>query len=811
MKKKKRRRSKLLNIDVAFSRKNAVENILITAASIVLVLVMHGFQKNLFLVDDNYTQFAPIIQEAFTEFIHTGKMPVYDFYQMKGMLIADEGYYGLTNGMMLIAFFITRLCPVWNVLEAYSMICICMGNAGMNCLLKKLRFGLGTRIVMLFMYAGSSAFLYFGYWYYIFNNYIVMPYLLWAVIAVFDERKAKRKYVCAGMVLFFSCSLGNMQYTFYHYLVFGLMGILLVWMFRKSECIKILACNIGLAVFMSGPFLIMAMQAGKRRSMYLSPGEFLEFSNPIIQQIILSFIPMPLFQKLFGEAEWYEAFTRQGSFSENGYWFYYCGFLMLALAAYILWYILKIYGIRVKDLRQFKKCTAREKVAVLAFFLLLLCLTRDAWYAGFALMSAAVVFLYFATRGKRECRTAILDDAVKEKWVLAVFGTAVFFIMLGVGKDAVIANVFAVLPVVKGFRYLFKTVFIIIPLLVPVAGYIFEKAVKGHIAAGYTFAACFIITGIYNNYYIASSGEHAFFRNYDMCWTDLDAEAENIGEICSEKGIEQNAYRFCTFADPEYESDSSWSCYGDTLFQAGKKLVRNTPTLAHCFSLGGYDNSWMDIGYQQSEHILRMKDYEYSWINAIAAKEFFNDVQNDPALYTEFMDDVLKNNVKYFLFNENSAYIELFKQLTEWDERISIESDTAFTEGMRLIGLSGVERIGQHKNVWIDEMLSMEHIVLQAEKWDTQEPVTLSFTWQENMKAYYYRQNEKVYLDIRADEEGFIELMPKETLLDQKVHVTYESLFYSSTVMYMLVISVALFFLFAGVVFTQEIRKDTGV
>ena len=82
MKKEKRRRSKLLNIDVAFNRKNAVENILITAASIVLVLVMHGFQKNLFLVDDNYTQFAPIIQEAFTEFIHTGKMPVYDFYQM---------------------------------------------------------------------------------------------------------------------------------------------------------------------------------------------------------------------------------------------------------------------------------------------------------------------------------------------------------------------------------------------------------------------------------------------------------------------------------------------------------------------------------------------------------------------------------------------------------------------------------------------------------------------------------------------------------------------------------------------------------
>lgn len=481
---------------------------------------------------------------------------------------------------------------------------------------------------------------------------------------------------------------------------------------------------------------------------------------------------------------------------------------MLALFGYAFMLFMGAFHIEFQDLKQ-KKWSAKDAIAVMTASFLFVCLTKDTLLAAVSTILAMILCFYYTTKRNGEQETKRVDTRmengnVREKIFLAIFGTAVFFIVLGFGAKAILANIFSVMPVIKEFRYLFKTMFIIIPLLVPIGCYVLEKIIRVHKAFGIGFAVCFAVIGIYNNYYIAASGTHGYYQNYESQWPELSQSAKEIQTICAAKEIDQKNYRFCTFADPISESDGGWSCYGDT-FPAGRKLTRNMPTLAHCFTLGGYSDSWMNVGNEQCQNIFRSKDYEYCWINAVAAREFFQDCRKDSQLETAFIDDVLKNHVKYFLFNEDSIYIDAFIKLIRGDERVAIETDTAFTEGMRLISIAGVGRIVDQEHIWITDVPSMNHLVLQAETWKANEPVTLSFTYQENIIAYYLQQDEKVPLNVAADADGYVELTPHETLKGQQVHIMYRSVFYSCTVMYVLVSSVILFL---GAIWIVCVRKN---
>ena len=71
--------------------------------SLLLLWIWTGFEEEAFLIDDNRTQWYPVMEKAYEDVLE-GKIYYYDFYQMKGMSIAEQGYYGIMNPFMLLSY-----------------------------------------------------------------------------------------------------------------------------------------------------------------------------------------------------------------------------------------------------------------------------------------------------------------------------------------------------------------------------------------------------------------------------------------------------------------------------------------------------------------------------------------------------------------------------------------------------------------------------------------------------------------------------------------------------------------------------------
>ena len=57
----------------------------------------------------------------------------------------------------------------------------------------------------------------FFYWYYVYNNYLMIPLLL---LTFLKGRGEKWKFCACGILLAFEILLGNVQYTCYHYMLY---------------------------------------------------------------------------------------------------------------------------------------------------------------------------------------------------------------------------------------------------------------------------------------------------------------------------------------------------------------------------------------------------------------------------------------------------------------------------------------------------------------------------------------------------------------------------------------------------------------
>lgn len=93
--------------------KNRLEaGLLVTlVATVLFVCFLTGGNPDAFLIDDNRTQWYPVMERAYEDFWKIGRIYCYDFYQMKGMSIAQQGYYGIMNPFMLLSFGAAKLLP----------------------------------------------------------------------------------------------------------------------------------------------------------------------------------------------------------------------------------------------------------------------------------------------------------------------------------------------------------------------------------------------------------------------------------------------------------------------------------------------------------------------------------------------------------------------------------------------------------------------------------------------------------------------------------------------------------------------------
>lgn len=307
---------------------------LVVVLSVIALLIMTGGNPNIFLIDDNLTQFYPVTQSILETSVKEGRIPTFDFYLQKGMITAAQGRYAQTNIFMWIAWLLDQIIPNCNAYSIYTFMIISIGNIFYYILLRELNINRWISGCCIAMLTCSSAFITFGYWYYIFENYIIIPLLLLTVLYAWRRPERKAAFWQAGLVLAFSVTLGNIQYGFYHFMLYGVIMLILAVLEKKIAFIKLLIFNICIAVLVSSPCLLALLSAGANVHIY-NPDAFLNFHNPIGKQLVFSIIPEVI---IYWLDKWIPldliSFMKEGSFNSSGYGYFFTGFLGWAALVY---------------------------------------------------------------------------------------------------------------------------------------------------------------------------------------------------------------------------------------------------------------------------------------------------------------------------------------------------------------------------------------------------------------------------------------------------------------------------------------------
>lgn len=158
---------------------------LVILASIGYILLLAGGNPEVFLIDDNRTQWYPVMERAYEDFWKTGRIYCYDFYQMKGMSVAEQGYYGVMNPFMLLSYTVTRLLPGGiDAITFYIGMMVVLGNFFFYLTGRRLGCKQVPAFFLTTTYSTMGCFWAFFYWYYVFNNYFLVPLLVYVFCAV---------------------------------------------------------------------------------------------------------------------------------------------------------------------------------------------------------------------------------------------------------------------------------------------------------------------------------------------------------------------------------------------------------------------------------------------------------------------------------------------------------------------------------------------------------------------------------------------------------------------------------------------------
>lgn len=281
-------------------KEKCVEILCVIVISLILLWIISSGNRNFGLYDDNQTQWLPIIDSAYSELFRSGHFPVYDWYQMKGMIIYDQGYYGLWNPFMLIAYIINTYILGWfgsNTITIYIVLMVVLGNL---CSYSLFRQG---RIIRLWALLGSqflcvaTVYTYLAYWYYVFNVYFILTWLLLAI----SKYKESKSYYCHGLILALSVLMGNIQYTVYMCLAYAIIMLFLGFHQEKRNWLR-LCTNVMVMGILSSCYLLMLLKVSARSADFVGNNSaYYDMSVNPLWFLIFSFIPSEL---IGNEKEW---------------------------------------------------------------------------------------------------------------------------------------------------------------------------------------------------------------------------------------------------------------------------------------------------------------------------------------------------------------------------------------------------------------------------------------------------------------------------------------------------------------------------
>ena len=800
--------------------RNLIPVLVIVLYSILFFAVILSKNRSSLYVDDNILQWGPVINKAFDNIFSGKGIPYWNFYQYKGINIFSSGYYGLLNPFMYVSYAISHylLNGFLETLIVYEIIMYMLGNLMMYKILRTLNLKRSSIIIAMLTYSTSVIFFLFSFYYFTFNNYFFMPFLMWTFIQTNSKRT---RYFIPGIVLAFSLLMGHVQFSCYYVMVYCIFQVVASVQKKKLKELVPLMTNLMIFIGLSSGIIIGSMKVSGDRSLILSGNEgffalsvaisnifkpicIVLFNNKTISyDNYMNYIGLGFFawfcllyaasaiKTLYTKTECgiqlaVSKLTSHGKISNKSRLLLY-GVLYFAVVRVAVYYLFEQYHyspiadaviviliaisvvcLLVHDQKTNTHYMTSHKLragCVLFLILLFLVLKLD-----FVLYLAAIVcYIHFFIKGKGQNKYN-----EPEKLMHCFIFAAVFIVIMAEGSGHGIADILGHLPFIREFRFLYKCSFIYVPLIIVTGAYKLDS-VKKYYKPVIIASLVSVIFSFVAILYFMLSGAHNFINNKHFDYWDYKNIKPEVEILLDENKIDNN-YRFLTIGNV-CENDSAYS--NDSIEYSLKisfyGFTKNISTEYGLFSLNGYDNIFSKKGFDQSNAIMSSITDEGMMCNMVASPLSYLQYMKDPEWINKFEDQMISNGVKYVLVDKNSPKaIEAFTQVIEKCPKLTISSVHDWTHGMKLMEIDGVSPICSYgDNIEIPIKADLDTLNFDTDFANDTE-IVVSMTYVDNYKLTLYQDGKSVGdAELSETSDGYISaVIPKG---NYTVQLSYEN------------------------------------
>ena len=674
--------------------------LLVILLAILILLCISGGSPWFGLWDDNQTQWLPIMEEAYSCFFHTGKIPTINWFQMKGMKIYDVGYYGLWNPLMAMSWLLVQALSAvvkTNMITVYLYMMVILGN--LSCYGIYRQCGLRRRMAIPCSGILLAASIYFsiGYWYYIFNVYFILPFLIYFIL----RERGKRSYYCHGAILGFCVLLGNIQYTVYMCLAYALFQVFMELRGEKDSLKKLFTNALAAGLFMSVYLLMLFEVSGRSTDFSGVNDSFYETTvNPALWVLGILF-PGKCLGTLKTQAvgNWFQErlpYLGFGDFPEIGS--LYLGPLAIGLVLFVIF--------------------------------------------------------YGSSRGKREKS----EEERNCRMAKASLSTAVIVLLLSFGKVGILAIFMKQIPFLNSFRILAKFLVLLPPLLILP----FVMAVRKVASNSRPVWVKVGIIGImalsaFAGFYQNNQMEYGT-RKVDMSLAI--ARMEKLGFDRENYRI----VGFSSFEEIKVDYPDWEPFVSKDRINLEEKISKNAGVLGKVFTIGGYDLAFEHDRYKQNNLFMQTESgyaSEFGYSNLVIEDYFFPQYEmylgQGEEVYHQKLEELKKqlqeNAVKYYLFSKDSPRYNQFLDMLQ-DMGFSIMQEGDFLENTIFVEIGEMDALVQ------DEY--GKKVPLRAEMdqlyfpWNGEEAARLSFTYDPRIRAVFSNGQEEKSLPVLPDESGYL-------------------------------------------------------
>lgn len=718
--------------------------------SILFFAVLISKKINCLYADDNIMQWGVVSDKAFDQIFSGQGLPYWNFYQYKGIDILSSGYYGLLNPFMYLAYMISRFVfsSVLDMLTVYMCLLYSLGNLMMYRLMREINLKTGVIAVSLLAYSTTMIFFSYAYYYFTFNNYFFIPFLIWIML---NTRSDRSRWFVPGIILAFLFLLGHAQYSCYYIIVYVIIQVVFSVQEKKWKSLLPIASNMTVFAGLSFCLLILSVSVSKDRSLIFE-GQTTDFLNSDIP-VLNNFIPLNIFiftnsdQDLFylfndnvglGVFSWLniiflvpllKSVTDIGNKAETKiaeknkildiiFKYISCSLLLIIDFVFLLNPIINFIGaftgiyVSQTEYILYSIEIGALSVGVFISIVLKLHFMISQKLRNVALLLTLVVLLiklpfftyiilivYYIMKCVKGNRIGRCTGA--ERCIHAILFAAVFFMIFAAGKDGTLALLLEKLPVFNSFRYLYKCSFIYVPIIILTGAYAMNKMnIKAAKAVG-TVSVLLSVIAVANIIFIAWSGHHPYINNSYFDYFNYRQIEEEVNSLMEENKIDKN-YRFLNFGMDgsqcnEVEYSSKICVYA---------LTKNYATAYNCFSLNGYDNIFSMKNFNQSNKIMWNPSSEGMMSNIVSDIYKIQEYTEDENDIREFEEQMINNGVKYvFVSDKFTETYDIFKEIIDACDKLSIKRTIPWCYDLTLIELDGVRPISSYD---ANQKLNME-------------------------------------------------------------------------------------------------------